>query len=650
MNRQQLFAGLIYLALAAQARGAALEDDGGGDAQAFQAAAQRVAPAVVRIETVGGAERIGKLATGSAPTTGLIVSSDGYIVTSAFNLAQKPSSILVTLGDGKRYAARQIATDHNRMLTLLKVDPPGPLPVPAEVPQAEMRVGQWTIAVGRTYDNQRPNLSVGVLSGVNRIWGKAIQTDAKISPANYGGPLVDLEGRVLGVLVPLSPDSATEVAGVEWYDSGIGFAIPLEHINKILPRLKAGEELKSGVLGIALRGDNLFGPAVVGAVRPNSPAYKAGIKAGDEVKGVNDRPIERLAQLRSQLNSRYAGEKVKLSLARGDQTVDVELELVAELQPYEHVFLGLLPLRDEKQSGAGIAIRYVYPDSPAAQAGIVAGDRLVSLAGQPVKSTAEAWEKLAVYEPGQTLAIEFKHGDEILKRDVTLARLPADLPPELPPSHGQLAAGDDKPPQRGRVELKIADFANQTLAYVPESYDPRVASGLVVWLHAPGAYNADELFKQWRDVCERFDLVLLLPKAAGESWQPDELAYVKQAINQVANAYNVDRARIVTAGSGTGGTLAFLVAFANRDLVRGVVTVGGPPAGRLADNEPLERLAIYSAAAKETRFAKQLAAAIGRLRELKYPVTERELGDKERPLSADELLGVGRWIDSLDRI
>ena len=74
----------------------------------------------------------------------------------------------------------------------------------------------------------QPNVSVGIVSALDRIWGKAIQTDAKISPNNYGGPLVDIAGRVLGVLVPMSPDGSGEVAGVEWYDSGIGFAVPLE--------------------------------------------------------------------------------------------------------------------------------------------------------------------------------------------------------------------------------------------------------------------------------------------------------------------------------------------------------------------------------------------------------------------------------------
>ncbi|HEX7445927.1 MAG TPA: hypothetical protein VF306_00200, partial [Pirellulales bacterium] len=81
--------------------------------QAIQAAAARVAPSIVSIETVGGLERVEQVLLGTGPTTGLIVSSDGYIITSSFSFAQKPASILVTLADGTRLPAQQVATDHS---------------------------------------------------------------------------------------------------------------------------------------------------------------------------------------------------------------------------------------------------------------------------------------------------------------------------------------------------------------------------------------------------------------------------------------------------------------------------------------------------------------------------------------------------------
>src|SRR6185369_7287390 len=102
--------------------------------------------------------------------------------------------------------ARLIARDEARKLVLLKIETPKKLPIPVAAPESEAIVGHWTVAVGRTFDAVSPNISVGILSAVHRIWGRALQTDAKISASNYGGPLVDLQGRVLGVLVPLSPD------------------------------------------------------------------------------------------------------------------------------------------------------------------------------------------------------------------------------------------------------------------------------------------------------------------------------------------------------------------------------------------------------------------------------------------------------------
>src|SRR5207247_3663098 len=101
------------------------------------------------------------------------------------------------------------ARDNSRMLVLLKVNTSEKITPPIPAPKSEMTVGQWAIAVGRTYDQPLPNVSVGVLSATGRIWSTAVQTDAKISPANYGGPLIDIQGRVLGILVPLRSEEHT---------------------------------------------------------------------------------------------------------------------------------------------------------------------------------------------------------------------------------------------------------------------------------------------------------------------------------------------------------------------------------------------------------------------------------------------------------
>lgn len=306
---------------------------------AIRAAVDRVAPAVVRIETVGGLERVGQVLFGAGPTTGLVVDPAGYVISSAYNFVNRPASILVRWPDGVRKPAKLVATDHSRMLVLLKVEAdasnfPRPLGEGLGVrafeiaTRQDLRVGQWTIAVGRTFESDRPNLAVGILSALGRVWGKAIQTDAAVSPNNYGGPLVDIHGRVLGVLAPLSPEADDEMAGVEWYDSGIGFAIPIEDVQKVLPRLKRGEDLYPGRVGVSFKGSNLYtGEPIIAECRPKSPAAEAGLKAGDRIVKIDGRNITRIAEVKEAIGRRYAGEKVRVTVLRGQERIEREITL-----------------------------------------------------------------------------------------------------------------------------------------------------------------------------------------------------------------------------------------------------------------------------------------------------------------------------------
>src|SRR5712692_3661389 len=280
--------------------------------KAMKAAVARVAPSIVQIETSGGSDIIGtgpgQVRKGTGPTTGLVVAADGYVISSAFNFANKPSAIFVAIpGQKERLVAKVVATDETRMLTLLKVEATG-LKVPAATPKKEIRVGQWSLALGRTWASldSSPSVSVGIVSALGRIWGKAIQTDAKVSPVNYGGPLIDLQGRILGILVPASPRGQDETAGVEWYDSGIGFAIPLEDVNRVLPKLKEGKDLKKGLLGITLKSADIYGATpVIGMIAPDSAAARAGFKVGDIVTEIEGVGIVRQAQILHILGEKY---------------------------------------------------------------------------------------------------------------------------------------------------------------------------------------------------------------------------------------------------------------------------------------------------------------------------------------------------------
>ena len=181
---------------------------------------------------------------GIGPTTGLIVSEDGHILTSTFNFRHQPRIITVILRSGQKHVAKLLGRDDTRRICVLKIDTDEKLPLVQQVPVEQLRVGQWAISVGVGYGDFEPAVSAGIISARNRHHGRAVQTDANISPANYGGPLVAIDGRVIGICVALHPDGEGDAAGVEWYDSGIGFAIPLNGLDESLTKLKAGEDIR----------------------------------------------------------------------------------------------------------------------------------------------------------------------------------------------------------------------------------------------------------------------------------------------------------------------------------------------------------------------------------------------------------------------
>ena len=467
------------------------------------AAVQAVAPSVVQIETLGGLEQIDGVLVGTGPTTGLIVAANGYIVSSAFNFIQQPSSILVTLPNGQRQPATVVARDDSRMIVLLKVPADSPLPVPLAAPRQEMAVGQWTVAVGRAFQGEEVNVSIGILSALDRVWGKAIQTDAKISPNNYGGPLVDLQGRVLGVLVPLSPDAQNEVAGAEWYDSGIGFAVPLVDILQRLDALRAGQNLKPGILGISLKSPDLYASMTeIGAVQFKSPAAEAGLKAGDKIVEINGAVIERPLQLKHALGPLYAGDTVRLVAMRDGARVEAQAVLTDQLQPYACPFLGILP---QPPPAKEVLVRMVYPDSGAAQAGIQPLDRITQLAGEPVTDVAQLRQRLGNLQPQESVELGIDRGGSTLTLKVVLGALPTEIPPELPAVAADVTAGEAQVAETGAIEIRVAEQPNACTAYVPDHYDGRRAFGLLVSLDRPEIKDPSAAIATWKDVCARHD-------------------------------------------------------------------------------------------------------------------------------------------------
>jgi len=329
-------------------------------ARAFRSAAASVRPSVVRIETYGGVvaptgpapqprredegddrprprrrgRRIRALGRpGEGPTTGLILSPDGLILTSTFALAAEPPVITVGLADGSRHVARLLGRDDTRAVCLLKIEGVADLPVPQFVPRQRLRVGQWAVAVGVGYGAAQPALSAGIVSALHRIFGRAVQTDANLSPANYGGPLVDIDGRVIGLCVPLSPmpgpGGTGGTAGMRWYDSGIGFAIPLAGLEPVIERLAHGEVIRHGRLGVRPGPVQDAAGARIQEVVEGSPAAKAGLAKDDVLVAVDGQAVRDVSHLRLLIGRHVAGETVVLTVRRGDADKEVPVRLEA---------------------------------------------------------------------------------------------------------------------------------------------------------------------------------------------------------------------------------------------------------------------------------------------------------------------------------
>ena len=301
------------------------------------AAADRISPSVVAVTvkrktaapvrpSTPQPERL-PFVRGNGPVTGVILTSDGCIITSLFNVTGEVESIKVKLPDGTDVDARLLGSDKARNIALLKVDARG-LPVPEMVDAKTVKVGQWVLTLGRSFPGTSANVSLGIVSATNRIAGRAIQTDAAVGPGNYGGAMADVEGRLVAILTPMSYSSRSDGA-VGFRGSGIGFAVPVSDILAELDRLKAGEVIKPAFLGIRFNITSIRGGAQVEAVLPGTGAEKAGLKPDDVIIEFDGEPIETPFQLLHAIGSKATGAKVDFKVKRGKKTLTLSVTLGA---------------------------------------------------------------------------------------------------------------------------------------------------------------------------------------------------------------------------------------------------------------------------------------------------------------------------------
>lgn len=300
-----------------------------------QAAASGMSQVLV-IEGLAGNE------ADAGPSTGLWLPETGEVLTSTFNLRANPRTITVRMPDGRRMLAQMRGRDETRRIVLLKIEEKEQA---SDKPSLEvlrrdaMQPGMWVIALGGApaselsgkEDQKEPvigPLSVGILSATERISRKTVQTDANLNPSNYGGPVLDIEGRLVGVAVPFVPGAKSEADNAQWYDAGVGFVVPLDGLTDVLSRLRAGEVLKGGLLGAEIKpskGETTG--AVLGKLVKDGAAEKGGLLAGDRIVAIEKRRVMDATQLKSVLGEFLAGEKIVVRIVRDGGEIDCSVEL-----------------------------------------------------------------------------------------------------------------------------------------------------------------------------------------------------------------------------------------------------------------------------------------------------------------------------------
>jgi serine protease Do len=589
---------------------------------AFQAATLFAQDSVVQVESFGGSELVNQQLAATGPSTGTVLTSDGWIITSTFQFRGQPASITVVLPDQQRKAAKLVARDYSRELALLKIDVDAPLkPIVPSDPQG-WQVGEWVMALGKTFDPQNASCSVGVLSALGRVWNKAFQTDAKISPQNYGGPVIDLRGRAMGILTPINPGIVTEGEVEQWYDSGIGFAIPIRDILERLPKLQSGEDIHPGRIGFRWRGSDEYSEAVVlQGVTPSSPASKAGMRAGDRIVALGNRldqvkPIENHSQLKHILGPIDAGQTMAIVAERGGEKSTYECVLVKELPVYREPYLGvLIDPQSELEPERGLQVTGIIPESPAAKSGLVLGDSIQSLQGAGFDTTHSLESRLA--------SLDFREPAELLVRDASgetrTVSMPLQPRPEndlewdyrAPTAKGATedptkpdeqkngrdpAKAATKESARGTIQLPLGDVKNKAFAIVPSTYSSEIPHGLLIVFGDAGVQDQSQWSNMWETFARDHRWIIAVAQSADEKgWSFDEVEIGMRLQSFLMQNYTIDRRRIAVGGIASGSLLAYITAVQLPEVYRGVWLANPklPPRVRIPPCEPFRAIRFF---------------------------------------------------------
>ena len=262
--------------------------------------------------------------------SGVIIDKRGLVLTN-FHVVKGADEILIRLSDKREYRGQILGTDPKTDLALVKFQPDHELTVASLGNSDALQVGEWAIAIGNPFGLDQ-TVTVGVISATGRsdvgiaTYENFIQTDASINPGNSGGPLVNLKGQVIGV------NTAIVAAG-----QGIGFAIPINMVKRVVDQLVDKGKVVRGWLGVALQplspdlaqSLGLAGTngAVVGSTITGSPAAQAGLQQGDVIIAYDSTPVDDYRHVQRLVAETRVGKSVTLQIVRKKQKMDVAITI-----------------------------------------------------------------------------------------------------------------------------------------------------------------------------------------------------------------------------------------------------------------------------------------------------------------------------------
>lgn len=342
--------------------------------------------------------------------SGFVIRRDGIVVTNE-HVVRNASEVIVTLSDGRDFAADVIGTDEVTDIAALRIrNPPGDLPVAPLASSNSLIIGEWAVAIGNPFGfylaNPEPTVTAGVISAVGRniipggdqsgYYLDMIQTDASINPGNSGGPLVNALGEVIGVNSSILSSSGGSV--------GLGFAIPIVRARRIVADLLAEGRVRRVWTGITVQAaaPNQFGRShevQITNVAPESPAHRVGLRTGDLVESVNGRRVANPLDWEARLLDAHVGEAVRITVRSGDNRRTVTLtptdlpslaaERVRALAGLQLVTL-TPQIRAERRLTSHQGALIVGITDDARSIGLQEGDLILEINRQPVRTAEEA--------------------------------------------------------------------------------------------------------------------------------------------------------------------------------------------------------------------------------------------------------------------